>query len=176
MQGRSPFAHRALVQCLLAVQSDTVHSSPRSPSPGFDFITGPIQRLFKEHPPSVRDVLKVLCVLEIRFRQTYIHVPMMNWNEYFNIDIAFLEDVLASTSAEDLASTLTSTDEGLVSGLSQQTIMSDNAAVRQITTEWHLLSMAVWELCSGLPEYIEYMQECIQVWQLYGASLDDPYS
>lgn len=145
------------------MQSDTFHNSPRSPSPGFDFITGPIQRLFKEHPPSVRDVLKVLCVLEVRFRQTYIHVPTMNWNEYFNIDIVFLEDVLASTSAEDLASTLTSTDESLFSGLSQQNIMSESPAVRQIATEWHLLSMAVWEVCSGLPELIEYMQECIQV-------------
>lgn len=145
------------------MHSDAFHSSPRSPSPGFDFITGPIQRLFKEHPPSVRDVLKVLCVLEVRFRQTYIHIPVMNWNEYFNTDITFLEDVLASTSAEDLASTLTSTDESLFSGLSQQNIMSESPTVRQITTEWHLLSMAVWEVCSGLPEYMEYMQECIQV-------------
>lgn len=96
----------------------------------------------------------------------------MDWNEYFNVDITFLEDVLASTSAEDLSSTLTSTDEGLFSGLNQQAIMSESAAVRQITTEWHKLSMAVWEVCSGLPEYIEYMQECIQVWLLYTVSLN----
>lgn len=131
--------------------------------PGFNFIAGPIQRLFKEHPPSLTDILKVLCVLEVRFRQTYVHVPEMDWNESFNTVVTFLEDVLASTSAVDLAGTLTSIDEGNFSDLDQQSIMIGSAVARQITSEWHSLSMAVWEVCSALPDSLGYIQECAQV-------------
>lgn len=134
-----------------------------SPVPGFDFVTGPIQRLFKEHPPSLGGILKVLCVLEVRFRRTYVHVPEMNWNEYFDTSVVFLEDVLASTSAEDLAGTLTSTDESHFSELNQQGVMPESPMAWQINTGWHFLSMAVWEVCSALPELIGYIQECVQV-------------
>lgn len=145
------------------MQGNGAQESPLSPVPGFEFITGPIQRLFKEHPPSLGDILKVLCVLEVRFRRTYVHASEMNWKHYFDTGITFLADVLASTSAEDLAGTLTSIDENHFSGLNPQNAMPESPAVWHINTEWNSLSMAVWEVCSALPELIGYIQECVQV-------------
>lgn len=134
-----------------------------SPVPGFDFIAGPIQRLFKEHPPSLTAILKVLCVLDVRFQQTYVHIPEMDWNECFNTVVTFLEDMLTSTSAVDLAHTLTSADEDHISGLSQQSIITESPVIQQLTTEWHSLSVAVWEVCSALPDSVGHIQECVQV-------------
>ena len=89
LRNKSPFAHRALVRCLHTVQ-DTEDDSSLSPVPGFDFIAGPIQRLFKEHPPSLTAILKVLCVLDVRFQQTYVHIPEMDWNKCFDTSVTFL--------------------------------------------------------------------------------------
>ncbi|OJJ84264.1 uncharacterized protein ASPGLDRAFT_66532 [Aspergillus glaucus CBS 516.65] len=162
LRRRSPFAHRALVQSLLTVQSGGEHRPPLSPVPGFDFIAGPIQRLFKEHPPSLTAILKVLCVLEVRFERMYLHIPEMDWYERFDTTVTFFEDVLASTSAVDLARTLTTTDEGHFSELDERDLMTEGPVARQIIVEWHTLSMAVWEVCSALPDLIPYIQECVQ--------------
>ena len=151
------------MQSLLTAQSGGEQRPPLSPIPGFDFIAGPIQRLFKEHPPSLTAILKVLCVLEIRFRRMYLHIPEMDWNESFDTTVTFFEDVLASTSAVDLARTLTTTDEGHFSELDEQGLMSESPVARQIVVEWHTLSMAVWEVCSALPDLIPSIQECVQV-------------
>lgn len=162
LQNKSPFAHRALVRCLHTVQ-DIEHDSSLSPVPGFDFIAGPIQRLFKEHPPSLTAILKVLCVLDVRFQQTYVHIPEMDWTKCFDTSVTFLEDMLSSTSAMDMAHTLTSTDEGYFSELNPQNIMMESPVLRQLNVEWHSLSVAVWEVASALPDSISYIEECVQV-------------
>ena len=162
LRNKSPFAHRALVRCLHTVQ-DTEDDSSLSPVPGFDFIAGPVQRLFKEHPPSLTAILKVLCVLDVRFQQTYVHIPEMDWNKCFDTSVTFLEDMLASTSAMDMAHTLTSTDEGYFSELNPQSIMMESPVFLQLTAEWHSLSVAVWEVASALPDSISYLEECVQV-------------
>ena len=162
LQTKSPFAHRALVRCLHTVQG-IEHDSSLSPVPGFDFIADPIQRLFKEHPPSLTAILKVLCVLDVRFQQTYVHIPEMDWNKCFDTSVTFLEDMLASTSAMDMAHSLTATDEGYFSELNPQSIMTESPVLRQLTTEWHSLSVAVWEVSSALPDSISYIEECVQV-------------
>lgn len=87
----------------------------------------------------------------------------MDWNESFDTTVTFFEDVLASTSAVDLARTLTTTDEGHFSELDEQGLMSESPVARQIVVEWHTLSMAVWEVCSALPDLIPSIQECVQV-------------
>ena len=162
LRNKSPFAHRALVRCLHTVQ-DTENDLSLSPVPGFDFIASPIQRLFKEHPPSLTAILKVLCVLDVRFQQTYVHIPEMDWNKCFDTSVTFLEDMLASTSAMDMAHTLTSTDEGCFSELNPQSIMMESPVFLQLTAEWHSLSVVVWEVASALPDSISYLEECVQV-------------
>lgn len=87
----------------------------------------------------------------------------MDWNQCFDTSVTFLEDMLASTSAMDMAHTLTSTDEGYFSELNPQSIMTESPVLRQLTVEWHSLSVAVWEVASALPDSISYIEECVQV-------------
>lgn len=134
-----------------------------TPAPGFEFITGPIQRLFKDQPPSLTTILKMFSVLGVRFRRQYIHTPTMDWRVKFNTDIPFLEDCLTSMSAMDLARTLTSTDEIDFASLSRQNILAEDALVVRFLADWRALSGSVWECCSALPDLIPYLQECAQV-------------
>ncbi|XHG09339.1 hypothetical protein AWENTII_012406 [Aspergillus wentii] len=162
LRTRSPFAHRALVRCLLHVQAEGSSDMPLAPAPGFDFIAGPIQRLFKNSPPSLKSILKVLSVLGARFRRTYVHTPEMNWNKAFDTDATFIEDLLASTSALDFGRTLTTFDESTFAELNEQSIVTNNSAVKGILVQWDSLSMAVWECCSALPDLTPYILECLE--------------
>ncbi|KAJ5692362.1 hypothetical protein N7462_001785 [Penicillium macrosclerotiorum] len=162
LRNKSPFAHKALVHSIRTVQPDATQHMPRPTSPGFEFIAGPIQRLFKDQPPSLKSILKIFSVLAIRFRQQYIHTPKMEWTKSFDTTILFLEDYLNSTSPMDLASTLTGADEIDYSRLSRQSIATNDAHVRGILENWHTLRISVWECCSALPDTVPYLRDCAQ--------------
>ncbi|KAG2421412.1 hypothetical protein HFD88_005387 [Aspergillus terreus] len=162
LRGHSPFAHRALVQCLLAVQSGGTAEISTPTAPAFEFIAGPIQRLFTDLSPSLTDILKVLAVLSVRFQRTYVHAREMDWTRPFNVGFSFLEDLLAATSAKDFARTLTATDEGVFGKLTVQSILDEDAVTTGILTQWEHLSLDVWECCTGLPDMIPLIQECVQ--------------
>lgn len=167
LRTRSPFAHRALVQCLLAVQSGSNNTDLSTESgPAFEFIADPIQRLFKDLPPSLTSILKVLAVLGVRFQRTYVHTREMSWTKQFNVAFSFLEDVLAATSPSDFSRTLMSADEAIFGKLTVQGIMEMDAVTKKIITQWDMLSLDVWECCTGLPDMIPYIQECVQVCSL----------
>ncbi|KAJ5118895.1 Guanine-nucleotide dissociation stimulator CDC25 [Penicillium atrosanguineum] len=164
LRNRSPFAHRALVQCMATVQPEVTLDMPQSTNPGFEFIAGPIQRLFKDQPPSLTTILRIFSVLAIRFRKQYIHTSKINWHAPFNTEILFLEDCFNSTSPMDLARTLTGTDEIDFSSLSRQSIVADDVVVKRLLGNWHSLSVSVWECCSSLPDImIPYLRECAQI-------------
>jgi hypothetical protein len=149
---------------MLTVQPEAARQMPQSTSPGFEFIAGPLQRLFKDQPPSLTTILRVFSVLATRFRKQYIHTSGINWHAPFDTEILFLEDCLNSTSPMDLARTLTGTDEMDFSGLSRQSIVADDVVVKKLLDNWHALSVSVWECCLSLPDImVPYLRECAQV-------------
>jgi hypothetical protein len=87
----------------------------------------------------------------------------MNWKIPFDTSIAFLEYCLTSTTAGDLAHTLTSTDEVDFAGLSRTNLVAEDAVVKQLLANWRTLSTSVWECCSALPDLIPHLQDCAQV-------------
>ena len=164
LRTRSPFAHRALVRALFNIQPESTRHMPQSTTPGFQFIAGPIQSLFRDQPPSLTTILKVFSVLAIRFRRQYIHTSHMDWNQPFDTSIIFLEDCLNSTSAIDLARTLTGADEVDFGDLTRHNLIAEDAVVKRLLANWHILSISVWECCSALPDMMTpYLRECAQV-------------
>ncbi|KAJ5819874.1 hypothetical protein N7474_005465 [Penicillium riverlandense] len=162
LRTRSPFAHRAVVQSIITVQPRRDREVLRSSDPGFEFISGPIQTLFRDQPPSLTTILKVFTVLAVRFQRQYVHTTGMNWKVPFDTSISFLEYCLTSTTAGDLAHTLTSTDEVDFAGLSRTNLVAEDAVVKQLLANWRTLSASVWECCSALPDLIPHLQDCAQ--------------
>ncbi|OJJ43471.1 hypothetical protein ASPZODRAFT_146185 [Penicilliopsis zonata CBS 506.65] len=163
LRTRSPFAHRALVRCLYALHARFDYNAPSSPNPGFEFIAGPIQRIFQDHPTSLATILKALSVLSIRFRRTYVHATEIDWTLRFDTSIPFVDDLLGSSSPVDLARTLTSSNELEFAHLSERSIIANDSAVQQLIGKWQDLCTQVWECCSTLPDTIETIQECLHV-------------
>lgn len=168
LRSRSPFAHRALVQCIRTVRPNAGQDIRQSSGPGFEFVAGPIQRLFKDQPPSLTTILKVFSVLAVRFRRQYVHTSRMDWRSPFDTEILFLEYCLSSSSPEDLAQTLISSDEVDYAGLSRQNILANDAVVKSLLANWHNLSISVWECCSALPDITPSLRECGQVSRVAG--------
>lgn len=162
LRNRSPFAHRALLHCLLTVQSGGNYEMPNA-TPGFEFIADPIQSLFKELPPSLTSILKVLSVLRVRFERQYVHARTMDWIQPFDIDFSLYEDLTGSTSAADFARTLTNADERSFSALTPQQVIAEDPVVTKLLSKWESLSIEVWECCTALPDMIPYIQDCVQV-------------
>ncbi|KAL2808390.1 hypothetical protein BJX63DRAFT_35459 [Aspergillus granulosus] len=158
LRSKSPFAHRAVAY---ALQGAGIQVEIANTGPGFAFIAAPIQRLFRDLPQNLTSILKVLCVLGIRFERTYLHAREMKWSQPFSIVFFFLEDILNSTSATDFARTLTTADEREFAGLIDQGTFDENLAHR-ISVRWEKLSIDVWECCKALPKMIEYIQESLQ--------------
>ncbi|KAJ5520096.1 Guanine-nucleotide dissociation stimulator CDC25 [Penicillium fimorum] len=160
LRSRSPFAHRALAHCLLAVQPGGNRDMPKLNTAGFEFIAGPIQALFKDQPGRLTAMLKMLSVLAIRFRRQYIHPPTMDWKTPFDTSIPFLDDYLESTSPTDLARSMRGLDEHHFAELTPKNLIAEDAAVKQLQIQWRALSDSVWECCAALPDLIPYLQEC----------------
>lgn len=87
----------------------------------------------------------------------------MDWKVPFDTDIHFLENCLNSTSPEDLAQTLISSDEVEFAALSRQNIIANDAVVKGVLASWQTISISVWEFCSALPDTTLYLRECTQV-------------
>lgn len=151
------------MQCIHTIQPDAAQNMPQAVTPGFEFIAGPIQMLFRDQPPSLTTILKIFSVLAFRFRRQYIHTAKMEWHLPLDTSILFLEDCLNSTSPKDLARTLTGTDELDFSGLPQQSILANDAFVRGVLTNWQNLSISVWECCAALPDMVPFLRECTEV-------------
>lgn len=132
-------------------------------TPGFEFIADPIQSLFKELPPSLTSILKVLSVLRVRFERQYVHARTMDWIQPFDIDFSLYEDLTGSTSAADFARTLTNADERSFSALTPQQVIAEDPVVTKLLSKWESLSIEVWECCTALPDMIPYIQDCVQV-------------
>ncbi|KAJ9490422.1 hypothetical protein VN97_g2856 [Penicillium thymicola] len=162
LRSRSPFAHRALVQCLLAVRCGGNRKISKPNTAGFEFIAGPIQALFKDQAGGLTVMLKILSVLAIRFRRQYIHAPTMDWKTPFDTSIPFLDDYLESTSPTDLARSMRGLDEHNFAELTQQSLIAEDAVVRKLLLQWRKLSISIWECCAALPDLIPYLQECAQ--------------
>ncbi|KAL4783057.1 hypothetical protein BJX76DRAFT_348923 [Aspergillus varians] len=158
LRNRSPFAHRAVTRALqgAGLQLDL----PNRP-PSFEFFAGPIQRLFRELPPILVPILKVLSVLGIRFERTYLHSREMNWTRPFSIIFSFLEDILNSPTSTEFARNLASSDERDFAALTEEGTL-DKSLANRLSVRWELLSIDVWECCRALPDSIEYIQGCLQ--------------
>lgn len=165
MRGKSPVAHRAVAQSLSVISYVSPASIPDERSPAFDFIAGPIQRLFRDHPPTLNSILKVLNVLAVRFRRSFVHKSAheVSWVEEFDTSVPFMDSLLASLSPADFARSVYTTDEQDFAALSLQSITTHDGIVRQILSRWSELSMQAWECCMALPELTEYILECAQV-------------
>ncbi|PWY82197.1 hypothetical protein BO70DRAFT_291758 [Aspergillus heteromorphus CBS 117.55] len=158
LRSRSPFAHRALATCLRALGCGSV---PVSASPGFAFIAGPIQSMFKVQSRSLADTLKVLSVLGVRFKRTYVHAREISWTQPFDVEHAFLEELLMSTSGADLARTLDADDKNSFTGLTQKSFIEPDALLKGLLAQWEILGTTVWECCTGLPDHIAKLQDCL---------------
>lgn len=133
------------------------------PSAGFEFIAGPIQRLFKDETGRLAAMLKMLSVLAIRFRRQYMHASTMDWKTPFDTSIPFLEDCLIATSGSDLARSLKALDEHQFAEMSRQNLVSEDVLVGKLLRHWQTLSVSVWECCLALPDLIPHLQECTLV-------------
>lgn len=151
------------MHCLTTLQLGAVPDPKQAPVPGFEFVARPIQRLFKDQPPSLSTTLKILSVLAVRFRRQYVPSLRMDWKMPFDTDIRFLEYCLNSTSPEDLAHILISTDEVDFSALSRQNIIRNDVVVKGLLASWHTLRISVWECCSALPDITPTIRGCAQV-------------
>ncbi|KAJ5481392.1 hypothetical protein N7475_000204 [Penicillium sp. IBT 31633x] len=159
LRDRSPFAHQALSQCIMAIQPDGKHNMPLHNKPGFAFIAAPIQQLFKSHSSSLSTIFKVLSVLTVRFQEAYRHSDQMNWFAPFETSLPLLEDCLSS-SATDLAKALTQADKCLFERLSRETLIVEDVMVSEALIHWQRLSISVLECCSGLSDLVPYLQTC----------------
>ncbi|CAG8129307.1 unnamed protein product [Penicillium nalgiovense] len=159
LRARSPFAHHAFSQCIMAIQPEGKHDMPSHDTLEFAFISTPIQQLFKTRSSSLSTIFKVLSVLAVRFQKTYIQSPKMNWFEPFETSLPLLEDCLSS-SATDFAEALTQTDKCLFDGLSRGTHIEEDAMLSEPLIHWQRLSNSVLECCSGLPHLVPYLQAC----------------
>lgn len=148
---------------MTALQPGAIPDVKQASTPRFEFVAGPIQRLFRDQPPSLSTILKIFSVLAIRFRRRYVHTSRIDWKTPFDTNILFLEYCLSSTSPEDLAHTLISTDEVDFAGLSRQNIVANDVVVKGLLASWHTLSISVWECCSALPDITPSLRECAQV-------------
>lgn len=134
-----------------------------SSTPGFDFIASPIQRLFSSHSTTLMGILKVLSVLAIRFRQTYVHTAQMDWNMPFDVDTSSIQGLFDSTSSYDFVRLRTNSDGKAFASLSPEGVIANDSLTRQYLANWEKLVSSVFECCSALPDRIEYIQECVQV-------------
>ncbi|KAJ5885143.1 hypothetical protein N7495_009653 [Penicillium taxi] len=162
LRSKSPFARRALVECIHNIRPEATERMPISTDLGFEFISGPIQALLRTlQTPSLTVMLKIFSVLAIRYRQQYLHASSrcMDWNSPFNTTSLLLEDYIHSGVPADLAHILTSTDEMDFEGVSSQAIISNEPEVRRLIKNWHTLSISVWECCSASPEMTKFLRE-----------------
>lgn len=164
MRTKSPFGYRAIVECLSQFQSNSVGQASRTYKPGFEFIAGPIQALFKASRLGLYNTVKLLSVVSIRFQQTYIHVPYMDWHKKLDTQVPLLNSLLSSLSATDFARSLTRSDESKFSQLSREKLMGEqNPTVEALHERWSTLSMNVYECCTALPEIVPYIQQSAEV-------------
>ncbi|KAL3471297.1 hypothetical protein BJX99DRAFT_266909 [Aspergillus californicus] len=158
LRGRSPFAYRAVAR---ALQSVGLRLDLPNTAPSFEFFAVPIQRLFKEVSQSLGTILKVLCLLEVRFERTYLHPREMTWSRPFSVAFSFLEDAINSISPTEFAVTLNTTDERAFAALVEGDIF-DEALANRLAIRWETLSLEVWECCRALPDELERIQGCLQ--------------
>lgn len=152
-----------MAQCLQTLLPGDEYGIRASPKLGFEFIAGPIQHLFRTHPQIFSGILKVLCVLAIRFRQTYVHASRMDWYSPFDTETSFIQDLFDSASAEDLARLVTKSDKEAFANLTPENIITNDNLARQHLASWHKLASSIWECCSALPEQIVFIHRCVQV-------------
>jgi hypothetical protein len=168
MSTKSPFSHRAIVECLSQFQPNSVGEASLTYAPGFEFIAGPIQALFKASRQGLYNTVKLLSVVSIRFQQTYIHVPYMDWHKKLDTQVPLLNSLLVSDSATDFARSLTRSDESKLSQLSREKLMDDkNPMVMALHERWSTLSTNVYECCTALPEIVSYIQQSAEVFLLF---------
>ncbi|EED11795.1 conserved hypothetical protein [Talaromyces stipitatus ATCC 10500] len=164
LRQKSPFAHKAVLQCLRHFP-DAKGETPKLPNkPSLDFIAGPIQELFQDYTADLVSILKKLSVINIRFRQTYIHVPKVNWNKRLDTRAKYLDEWLKALSPKDLARSLTRADNQLFGQLSREALTDDqNKIPDMLHARWGDLVMAVRECCTAMPDFVQFIQECIQI-------------
>ncbi|EED13825.1 conserved hypothetical protein [Talaromyces stipitatus ATCC 10500] len=164
LRQKSPFAHKAVVQCLSHFPDAKGETPKLSNKSSLDFIAGPIQDLFQKYPANLVSILKKLSVIAIRFRQTYIHVPKVDWNKRLDTRAKYLDELLKALSPTDLARSLTRADNQLFGQLSREALTDDqNTIPDMLHARWGDLVMAVRECCTAMPDFVQFIQECIQI-------------
>lgn len=159
----SPFAHRAVAQCLAAVQPDLAPDLSEKPMSSFKFVAGAIQRLFQDRPESLTNMLKICNLFAVRFRHQYISTSKLPWDREFDVSYSFFEDCLASSSPRDLARALTALDKSNFAHLTRSSIIAQDRITKGLLANWEDLAMSVWECCSAIPDLTLGLQECAQV-------------
>jgi hypothetical protein len=163
LRGKSPFAHRAIAQCLYALQANFAPDLSEKPMRSFEFVAGPIQRFFQDRPESLTDMLKICNLFAVRFRRQYINTSKVPWDRKLDVSYAFFEDCLGSSSPPDLARTLTALDKSNFAHLTRSSIIAHDGITKGLLAKWEDLAMSVWECCSAIPDLTPYLRECAQV-------------
>ncbi|KAJ6001117.1 Guanine-nucleotide dissociation stimulator CDC25 [Penicillium waksmanii] len=133
LRTQSPFAHRAVLQCLVDLRRGTTSGFPPPPIHGFEFVARPIQILFQERPHSLTEILKICDrnVLGRLLGQTWLELSRIWTKANF-------------------------------SNLSPQSIVAQDRIAPDFLDSWHALTVSVWEVLCAIPYLAPYLQECAQ--------------
>lgn len=103
-------------------------------------------------------------MVAIRFQETYIHVPSIDWKKRLDTRAKYLDDLLAALSPADLARSLTRSDQTMFASLSREKFVSEqDPIVETLHTRWSDLAVSVRDCCTALPEFVPFIQDCIKV-------------
>ncbi|KAI1939433.1 hypothetical protein LOZ58_004139 [Ophidiomyces ophidiicola] len=159
---RSPWAHRAIFQCL----QDRDLANPRG---SFNnristFLVEPIQSFFASPSGPFVQFLKRLSVLSVRFTRQYHERCDINWATPFQTRFPHLNELVASHPITSLAKRLTYSNEREFNAFSLKAYdQNNNAEFQTLVDNWYLLSTSIEDCCIAFPEMFNYFKDCAKV-------------
>ena len=157
LRDRSPLAHQVLSHCLQP-----------TPCPAFDleFLIGQLRYLFQSR--TLRAILFILPILEIRFDHTYNSVlDDINWSESFRIEVDSFDTLIAGTSAKQFASDATISDQRDMNLLCPAGFKYRDAHRIYLEQKSNALTIEVAEYCIAHPPLMHYFRDVVEVSKYY---------
>ena len=116
-----------------------------APQPDLGFIYSPLRDLFRDHHQGLTGNLIKLAVLEARFQRQYSPEEKIDWTQSFNTNTDLFDSVTTLTP-QDLADSLTESDEIAFESLHPRDIIREDSNFRHLHVRWNKLCQAVEEI------------------------------
>jgi hypothetical protein len=97
--------------------------------------------LFADENRELSEILKQLDLLSVRFQQSYMREERINWKR-FQTDTTLVK-LLHSTSAHDIAHSITTNDTDAFHHLCPRDVIEISNYIKQLDTEWRELCLEV---------------------------------